>query len=156
MGDIVSDQQVDALKRYAQSIRDILRSNPTNIEQALAPSFKNLLDDLLATIVAGNGITTVPEYAKADIGRPDIALIRAGQLPRAFVELKAPAKSLDASRWRDGHDKRQFERFGELPTWALSNFSSVRFYRRSEGGMEVRVVPSARSIRRPAMPRPMR
>jgi hypothetical protein len=141
MGDIVSDQQVDALKRYAQSIRDILRSNPTNIEQALAPSFKNLLDDLLATIVAGNGITTVPEYAKADIGRPDIALIRAGQLPRAFVELKAPAKSLDASRWRDGHDKRQFERFGELPTWALSNFSSVRFYRRSEGGMEVRVVP---------------
>jgi hypothetical protein len=141
VGDCVKSQQVDALKRYAQAIRNTLRSGPTNVEQALAPSFKNLLDDLLATVPAGTGIHTVPEYARQNIGRPDIALVRHGQLPRAFVELKAPSKHLDASRWRDAHDKRQFQRFGELPTWALSNFAAVRFYRRSEGGLEVRVVP---------------
>lgn len=94
-----------------------------------------------SVIPVGSGIHTVPEYAKKDIGRPDIALVRQGQLPRAFVELKAPDKHLDASRWRDAHDKRQFARFGELPTWALSNFARVRFFRRAEGGLEVRLVP---------------
>ena len=135
------NKQTDALKKYAQGVRDTLRSAPTNVEQALAPTFKNLLDDLLAILPTGLGLNTVPEYAKKDIGRPDIALVRHGQLPRAFVELKAPQKNLEPSRWRDAHDKRQFARFGELPTWALSNFSAIRFFRRSEGGMEVRILP---------------
>jgi hypothetical protein len=74
-GCFVNSLQVDALKRYAQAVRDTVRSGPTNIEQALAPAFKNLLDELLATLVVGAGINTVPEYAQKDIGRPDIALI---------------------------------------------------------------------------------
>lgn len=138
----MTSQQIDALKRYARSIRETLRAGPTNVEQALAPSFKNLIDELLPTLTVGAGLTTVPEYAN-DAGRPDIALVRQGQLPRAFIELKAPDKHLDPSRWRDAHDKRQFGRFGELPVWALSNFGAARFFRRSEGGLEVRVVPAA-------------
>ncbi len=137
----MASQQIDALKRYARAIRETLRGGPTNIEQALAPSFKNLIDDLLPTLPLGAGLTSIPEYAKANVGRPDIALARAGELPRAFIELKAPEKHLDAKRWRDAHDKRQFTRFGELPTWALTNFGAIRFYRRDEGGLEVRVVP---------------
>lgn len=139
----MSDQRTTALKRYAKSIRETLRSLPTNIEQALAPSFKNLIDDLLPTLPLGAGLTTVPEYAKATIGRPDIALARAGELPRAFIELKAPDKGLDPKRWRDAHDKRQFTRFGELPIWSLTNFGAIRFFRRDEGGIEVRVVPQS-------------
>ena len=119
-----------------------MRGGPTNIEQALAPSFKNLIDDLLPTLVIGQGLTTVPEYAN-DVGRPDIALVRQGQLPRAFIELKAPEKHLEPTRWRDAHDKRQFGRFGELPVWALSNFGGARFFRRDEGELEVRIVPQA-------------
>jgi hypothetical protein len=136
----VTSQQTDAFKRYAKAIRETLRSGPTNIEQALAPSFKNLIDELLPTLAVGRGLTTVPEYAN-DVGRPDIALVRQGQLPRAFIELKAPDKHLDPIRWRDAHDKRQFGRFGELPVWALSNFGAARFFRRNEGALEVRIVP---------------
>ena len=39
-GGSVTSQRVDALKQYARAIRETLRSGPTNIEQALAPSFK--------------------------------------------------------------------------------------------------------------------
>ena len=136
----MSTEQVYALKRYARAIRETLRSGPTNIEQALAPSFKNLIDDLLPTLAIGQGLTTLPEYAN-EVGRPDIALVRQGQRPRAFIELKAPDKHLEPTRWRDAHDKRQFGRFCELPVWALSNFGGARFYRRDHGELEVGIVP---------------
>jgi hypothetical protein len=138
----VSVAQKQAFKKYAKSVRDTLRAQPTNIEQALAPSFKTLIDELLPTLTVGKGLTTVPEYAN-DQGRPDIALIRTGQLPRAFIELKAPEKHLDPARWRDAHDKRQFGRFSELPIWALTNFSGIRFFRRADADQVVRLVPEA-------------
>lgn len=133
-------RQTDALERYARSVRETLRAGPTNVEQALAPSFKNLIDDLLPLVPAGAKITTLPEYSKPELGRPDIGLARAGQLPRAFIELKAPDKNLDPTRWR-GHDKQQFERFRELPVWALSNFRAIRFYERDRSEFEIPIVP---------------
>ena len=133
-------RQTDALERYANSIRETLRARPTNVEQALAPSFKNLIDDLLPLVPMGDKITTIPEYSKPELGRPDIGLARAGQLPRAFIELKAPEKNLDPTRWR-GHDKNQFDRFRELPVWALSNFRAVRFYERDRPDSEIAIVP---------------
>ena len=81
----MTSQQTVALKRYAKLIRETLRSGPTNIEQALAPSFKNLIDDLLPTLPLGSGLTSIPEYAKAQIGRPDIALTSA-------VDMVTPAE----------------------------------------------------------------
>lgn len=138
----MSVAQTEALKRYARSVRETLRGGPTNVEQALAPSFKNLIDDLLPTLVVGQGLTTLPEYAN-DFGRPDIALVRQGQLPRAFFELKAPDKHLEPTRWRDAHDRRQFARFCELPIWALSNFGGIRFFQRADADLEVSIVPPA-------------
>lgn len=132
---------VEALERYAKSIRDTLRAGPTNIEQALAPSFKNLVDDLLPHVPTGLGLTTLPEYTKPEFGRPDIGLARPGQLPRAFIELKTPEKTLEPTRWRVAHDKRQFDRFRELPVWALSNFRAIRFYERDQAGSEIGIVP---------------
>lgn len=132
---------IAALERYAKRVRETLRGAATHAELALAPTFKTLIDELLPLVPAGNGLVTVPEYAKADIGRPDLALVRPGQPPRAFVELKAPGKTLDPSRWRDPHDKRQFVRFRELPTWALANFHGMRLYRRDQLVLETRIVP---------------
>lgn len=133
----------EALGRYAKTVRDTLRSEPTHFELALAPAFKHLIDELLPLLPAGAGITTVPEYAKANVGRPDIALVRAGQPPRAFIELKAPEKPIDPTRWKDPHDKRQFARFRELPTWALCNFTAIHLYRRDEVTATARVAPEA-------------
>jgi hypothetical protein len=63
--------------------------------------------------------------------------------PRAFVELKAPTKPGDPSRYRDPHDKQQFERFKSLPVWAISNFSSFRVFRRDEAIASIEIVPEA-------------
>lgn len=131
----------NALERYAKRVRETLRAGATHVELALAPTFKSLVDELLPLIPAGPGVVTVPEYGKPDIGRPDLALVRPGELPRAFIELKAPGKTLDPSRWRDAHDKCQFDRFRELPTWALANFHGIRLYRRGDVEAEARLVP---------------
>jgi hypothetical protein len=137
----MNNAAIDALERYAKRVRETLRGAATHAELALAPTFKTLIDDLLPLVAAGPGLVTIPEYAKQDIGRPDIALVRPGQPPRAFIELKAPGKTLDPARWRDAHDKGQFARFRELPTWALSNFRGIQLYRRENLDLHTRIVP---------------
>lgn len=88
------------------------------------------------------GLTTTSEYAKAGVGRPDIALTRPGQLPRAFIELKAPSKPDDPAKFKDAHDKRQFERFKSLPVWAISNFSHLRTFERGDAVWSGEIVPA--------------
>jgi len=132
----------DELKQYAKSIREQRQAQPTNIEQALAPSFQRLLERLLS-ILAPNGLIVVPEFAQPGIGRPDIAIKRVGQPARAFVELKAPEKPDDPRRFRDPHDKAQFERFKTLPVWAISNFTHLRLFQRDTEIAQVQLVPSS-------------
>jgi len=132
----------EAIIEYARRVRERRRAGPSNLEQALAPEFQRLLESLLPQI-SSNELIVVPEFATPGIGRPDIALKRAGQPPRAFIELKAPTKPGDPSRYRDPHDKQQSERFKSLPVWAISNFSSLRVFRRDEPIASIEIVPEA-------------
>ena len=84
-----------ALKTYAKRIRDLLQANANTPETGLAPAFQQLITELLPLLPLAPALTVSPEYNNPGIGRPDIALIRQGQPARAFVELKAPAKSAD-------------------------------------------------------------
>lgn len=135
----------DLLQTYARRIRELRRANADVPETALAPAFQQLLEGLLPLLPATPRLTVVPEYRNPGVGRPDIALVRQGAPARAFVELKAPAKSADPTRWRD-QDRRQFDRFKELSCWATCNFTEFRmFYRDDEQGRAA-VVPE-QSIR---------
>ena len=133
---------VDHLKDYAQRIREIRRANADASEPALAPAFQGLIQNLLPLLAAVPKLTVVPEYQNPGAGRPDIALVMAGQPPRAFVELKAPAKPADPMRWRDPHDRRQFERLKELQRWAACNFAHFHLWDRDEALGEATVVPA--------------
>ncbi len=133
---------VESLMEYAARIRQLRQAGPSNLEQALAPAFQSLLESLLPHISA-NKLTVVPEFATPGVGRPDIALKRPGQPARAFIELKAPTKPGDPSRYRDPHDRRQFARFHSLPHWAVSNFISLRVFERDELKASVEIVPEA-------------
>ena len=135
-----SAMAVESLIEYARRIRELRRAGPTNLEQALAPAFQRLLEALLP-LVSSHVLTAVPEFATPGVGRPDIALKRPGQPPRAFVELKAPTKPDNPARYTDPHDKRQFLRFQSLPVWAVSNFTGLRVFRRDELIAVVEVVP---------------
>ena len=81
------------LKDYAKGIREQLRANPAAAETALAPQFQRLVEALLPTLSSATRLTVSPEFSKPGVGRPDIALIKPGETPRAYVELKAPGKS---------------------------------------------------------------
>ncbi|MEI9886991.1 MAG: N-6 DNA methylase [Rhizomicrobium sp.] len=130
----------DQLKLYALRIRELRRANAEVPETALAPAFQQLLDGVIPFLSIPPGLTVMPEFRHPGVGRPDIALLRTGAPARAFVELKAPAKSADPTRWRDA-DKRQFERFQELACWATSNFSEIRLFFRSEEQTSATIVP---------------
>ena len=110
------------LLRYARRIRDLRRAHAAVSEPALAPAFQELLESLLADIPGAPGLVVVPEYNNPGVGRPDIALKRAGAPARAFVELKALDKAANPTRWRVAHDKRLFERLKELRCWGACNF----------------------------------
>ena len=121
----------EALQAYARRLRDLRRANPDAPETGLAPAFQRLLADLLPLFPASNGLVVAPEFNTPGVGRPDIALVRRGVPARAFVELKAPTKPADPTRWRR-HDKRQFERFRELACWATCNFTEFRLLERGD------------------------
>jgi hypothetical protein len=128
------------LQTYARRIRDLRRANSEVPETALAPAFQQLLDGLIDLLPGARGLVVVPEFRNPGVGRPDIALIRQGAPARAFVELKAPTKPADPTRWRD-QDRRQFERFKELASWATCNFSEFRLFNREEENGSATVVP---------------
>jgi hypothetical protein len=131
----------DVLKAYAQRIREKLRANPNTPETGLAPDFQRLVEDLLPLLPAVAPLNVSPEYNNPGVGRPDIALIRQGQPARAFIELKAPAKPADPDRWRDAHDKRQYDRLKELAHWATSNFADFHLFGRAEALGHAAIVP---------------
>jgi hypothetical protein len=131
---------IPLLQAYAQRIRELRRANADVPETALAPAFQQLLEGLISLLPLAPRLAVVPEYLNAGVGRPDIALVRQGAPARAFVELKAPAKPADPTRWR-GQDKRQYERLKELRRWGTSNFTEFRLFHRDEDLGSAFVVP---------------
>jgi hypothetical protein len=132
---------VALLQAYAQRIRDLRRGDPNVPEPALAPAFQQLLEGLIPLLTVPQGLRIQPEYRNPGVGRPDIALVRPGAPPRAFVELKAPTKPAHPEQWR-GQDKRQYERFRELASWATSNFAELHLLDRAEDLDFAIVVPA--------------
>ena len=130
----------ELLQTYAHRIRELRRANADVPETALAPAFQQLLEGLFPLLTVAPGMVVVPEYRTPGVGRPDIALVRQGALARAFIELKAPSKPADPTRWRD-QDKRQFERFKELNCWGTCNFFDFRLLHRDEELGNAVVVP---------------
>ena len=131
---------VALLQAYAQRIRDLRRADPNVPEPALAPAFQRLLEEWLPLLPVPQGLVVQPEYRNPGVGRPDIALKRIGAPARAFVELKAPNKPADPTRWR-GQDKSQFQRFKELPSWAACNFWEIHLLDRAHDVDWALVVP---------------
>ena len=127
---------IEALIRFAFNVRADRTANPgiagegTALELLIAPRFQALLEEILPGLTQ-SPIRVLPEYRKPGLGRPDIAFALPATPARAFIELKEPNKAIEPNLLR-GHDADQFHRFGELPVWALTNFKTIRLYRRDE------------------------
>lgn len=105
-----------------------MRGEGTGLELLIAPTFQALVQEIMPTLTPAP-VRVLPEYQRSGLGRPDIAFALPESPARAFIELKAPGKSIEPGHLQ-GHDLDQFKRFGELPVWALTNFRSIRLYRR--------------------------
>ena len=138
---------VDTIVEFAAAVRADRAANAetvgegTGLELLLAPRFQALVDAVLPE-VAATTLSVLPEFRRPGVGRPDLALKRQGEPARAFIELKQPGLALDPDRWR-GHNADQFDRFCELPLWALCNFTSIRLYRRGALEAEAEILPAA-------------
>ncbi|MGJ3230534.1 MAG: type ISP restriction/modification enzyme [Oceanicaulis sp.] len=117
------------------------RNDPAVIEPALAPAFRALIEALVGLLPVPQSLQAAPEYNQPGAGRPDIALKLEGGLPRAFIELKAPNRPSDPTRWT-GAEKRQYHRLRELGVWATSNFHELRLFERDAPAGVVTLLPA--------------
>ena len=92
--------------------------------------FKKLLDDLALLAGVGPVVVTGEHHLADERVRPDYSVHVGGALI-GFVELKAPGKGVDTSRFR-GHDKQQWERLACLPNVLYADGQSFALYRNGE------------------------
>ena len=137
---------VDSMIEFASAVRADRAANPdiagdgTTLELLLAPRFQTLLEAILPQLVAAPP-NVLPEYRRRGVGRPDIAFAHHGSPARAFIELKQPETALIPEQFT-GHNADQFERFCELPLWALCNFLSICLCRRNEHALSADILPA--------------
>ena len=136
----------DSIIEFASAVRADRSANPdaagdgTSFELLLAPRFQTLLESILPQFTALPP-NVLPEYRRRGVGRPDIAFAHHGGPARAFIELKQPGTALIPEQFT-GHNADQFERFCELPLWALCNFLSITLYRRNEPVSWAEILPA--------------
>ncbi len=137
----------EKLAEFVEKVRRDRAANPavagdgTALELLIAPSFQQFVQESVDEL-SQRGWRVLPEYRRPGLGRPDLAFALPNAPARAFIELKEPRKSIE-QRDLVGHDRAQFERFGELPLWALTNVVTIKLYSRATLVDEAPVLPAA-------------
>ena len=142
-----ADRIAELLVAFAQAVRADRRANPairgdgTGLELLIAPKFQAFLQSAVPEVTVAP-LRVLPEYQRQGLGRPDIAFALPASPARAFIELKSPDKGIEKTALR-GHDLDQYNRFSELPLWALTNFTTIRLLRRDALADQAEVCPVA-------------
>lgn len=102
-------------------------------EDQLRAPFEHLLTDMAEIIGLSRSRTVaVGESSVSDLKtRPDYAVTVDGALI-GFVELKAPGKGANPTRFRDPHDKAQWEKLRSLPNILYSDGNSFSLWQNGE------------------------
>ena len=140
-------KMTEALIEFAMAVRDDRRANPamrgvgTGLELLIAPRFQAFLQSIIADISV-KPLRILPEYQRQGLGRPDLAFALPETPARAFIELKSPDKRIEKHQLR-GHDLDQYNRFCELPIWALTNYVQIKLLRRDVQEDQAEILPEA-------------
>ena len=102
-------------------------------EDQIRGPFERLLEDLSTLCGFGKGsVVAVGESSVADLRtRPDYAVTVQGALV-GFIELKAPGKGADPRRFKDGHDKAQWQRLQSLPNLLYTDGNEFSLWQNGE------------------------
>ncbi len=71
------------------------------------------------------------EVAMTGVGRPDLG-VRVSKLLTGYVELKPPGKGANPAKFKDKHDKGQWEKFKSLPNVLYTDGQEWALYRDGE------------------------
>ncbi|HMO67031.1 MAG TPA: DNA methyltransferase, partial [Verrucomicrobiota bacterium] len=102
-------------------------------EDQLRSPFEKLLTDLAELVhLPGSKVAAVGESSLGDLKtRPDYAVAVHHALV-GFVELKAPGKGADPRRFKDPHDKAQWEKLRSLPNLLYTDGNSFSLWQDGE------------------------
>ena len=133
-----------AISAFGASARDKL-SNPVATgqpEDQLRAPFETLLADLAElSKLPRSAVVAVGESSLADLKtRPDYAVTVHGALA-GHVELKAPGKGADPRKFRDAHDKAQWEKLRSLPNLVYTDGNEFSLWQNGElSGSVIRLI----------------
>ncbi|MGO9274362.1 MAG: type ISP restriction/modification enzyme [Terriglobia bacterium] len=110
-------------------------------EDQLRAPFEHLLADLAElSRVPRSAVAAVGESSVADLKtRPDYAVAVHNALV-GFVELKAPGKGADPRKFKDPHDKTQWERLRSLPNLIYTDGNAFSLWHWGEVDSVVRLI----------------
>ncbi|MEX2176310.1 MAG: type ISP restriction/modification enzyme [Pirellulaceae bacterium] len=101
-------------------------------EQLRAPLEGLLLDLAELCRIPRQSVVAVGESALADLKtRPDFAVSARGVLV-GFIEVKAPGKGADPRRFKDRHDREQWEKLQSLPNLIYTDGNAFSLWRSGE------------------------
>jgi hypothetical protein len=130
------DLTVDlAVARFGATAKDKL-TNPGAVgqpEDQLRAPFEHLLADIaeLSHFAAGT-VTAVGESSQTELKtRPDYAVTVQKALV-GFVELKSPGKGADPRKFKDPHDKEQWEKLRSLPNLIYTDGNAFSLWQAGE------------------------
>jgi hypothetical protein len=107
-------------------------------EDQLRAPLEALFEALAAEIAAAGKLTMVGEKSLADLRtRPDYA-VQVNKALIGFVEVKAPGKGFDPRKFKDKHDKEQWERLKALPNLIYTDGNGFSLWR--DGRLEGEIV----------------
>jgi len=99
-------------------------------EDPLRAPFESLLADMAALVLFKPGeVVAVGEATLSSLKtRPDYA-VKVGDALAGYVEVKAPGKGADPRRFRDEHDRRQWEKLKSLPNIVYTDGNAFSLWR---------------------------
>lgn len=119
-----------AVRQFGKVVAQRFATGGGEPEDLLRGPFEQLVSALGAHAGVAGVVLTGEHHLAEDRIRPDYAVHVAGALI-GFVELKAPGKGVDTSRYK-GHDRRQWQRLACLPNVLYGDGQEFALYRNGE------------------------
>lgn len=136
-----TDQFNESIARFGASAKRKLANIAATgePEDQLRAPLEQLIDELAGLIGFPTGkVVAVGESSLGDLKtRPDYAISVANALV-GFIEVKAPGKGADPRRFRDRHDKEQWDKLRSVPNLVYTDGNAFSLWR--SGGLEGEVV----------------
>lgn len=125
----------EAIAKFGAKAKEKL-ANPATTgrpEDQLRSPFEQLLADIADLVnLSTAGVVAVDESTLAVLKtRPDYSITVKNALV-GFVELKAPGKGADPRKFKDAHDKEQWEKLRSLPNLLYTDGNSFSLWQNGE------------------------